>query len=132
MSTRVFLGLMVLLWLPYGVYCFAVPGSLAETAGVASTSATGSTELRAMYGGLEAALGALALCALVRADLVRPALLALAFLCGGLFSARIAGAALDDGWSFYTGMGMGIELTVTVASIALLRREARQPAALSG
>jgi len=124
---RVFLGLNALIWLPYGVFCFAQPGSLAETAGVLSTTPTGSTELRAMYGGLQAGIGALTLAALLRADLVRPALLAVAFLCGGLGLARISGAALDDGWSFYTGMGMGFEFAALAIASWLLRRE---PAAL--
>lgn len=121
--TRAFLGLMVLLWLPYGLYCFVQPGFLAEAAGVAATNPTGSTELRAMYGGLQIGIGALALAALLRADLVRPALLALAFLAGGLGGSRLLGAALDDGWSFYTGMGLGIEFVMLAASLTLLRRE---------
>jgi hypothetical protein len=125
-ATRIFLGLNVLVWLPYGLYCFLQPGSLAETAGVISTTPTGSTELRAMYGGLQSAIGALALAAFLRAELERPALLAIAFLAGGLGIARISGAALDDGWSFYTGMGMGFEFTGLALATWLLRR---QPAA---
>jgi hypothetical protein len=123
MSVRVFLGLVAVLFVPYGIYCFFVPGSLAEIAGVASTTATGSTELRAMYGGLQTGLGLLAGLAVVRPDLVRPALLAVAFAAGGLFSARFVGSALDSGWSQYTGMGLGLELTLLVVSVLLLRRE---------
>ena len=57
MATRIFLLLSALLWLPYGIYCWLHPSALAEAAGVAFQSPTGSTELRAMYGGLQAALG---------------------------------------------------------------------------
>ena len=32
--TRIFLGLSVLLWLPYGVYCFFQPHALGDSAGV--------------------------------------------------------------------------------------------------
>jgi len=122
MKARVFLGLMALLWLPYGLYCFFEPGSLAEGAGVASTDATGSTELRAMYGGLQAGVGALAAAAWLRRDLVRPALVALAFLSGGLFLARLSGSALDSGWSPYTGTALALELTMLGVSVTLLRR----------
>lgn len=121
--TRVFLGLMVLLWLPYGLYCFAQPGFLVGAAGVASTTPTGSTELRAMYGGLQAAIGGLALAALLRVAFVRTALLALGFLCGGLGLSRLAGAILDGGWSLYTGMGLGLELVILVVAATLLRRD---------
>lgn len=121
-ATRVFLALNALVWIAYGLYCFFQPGILADSAGVAATTPTGSTELRAMYGGLQIAIGALAGMALLRPDWVRPALLALAFLCGGLGLARITGAALEDGWSFYTGMGMGFEFGILAAATYLLRR----------
>ena len=129
MAERVFLWIMVGVWLPYGIWCFVEPGYLAETAGVASTSPTGSTELRAMYGGLRMGIGALALAAALRRELAGAALLALAFLGGGLGLARITGAAVDDGWSFYTGMGMAFEFLILAASIALLRRRGGAAAA---
>jgi hypothetical protein len=58
MAARIFLGLSALIWLPYGLLCFFQPAGLAESAGVTFTNATGATELRAMYGGLQAAIGA--------------------------------------------------------------------------
>lgn len=124
MAARVFLGLSALLWLPYGIYCFFVPGSLAEAAGVAFLTPTGSTELRAMYGGLQTALGALAGFAAVRPSLVRPALVALAFVAAGLATARLAGVALDGGLSSYTAMGLGFELATVAIAGALAFRTA--------
>lgn len=125
MATRVFLGLSALLWLPYGIYCFLVPTSLADAAGVAFQSPTGSTELRAMYGGLQTALGALAGLAALRSRLVRPALVALAFLAAGLASARALGLALDGGFSSYTAMGLGFEIATVAVAATLLSREPR-------
>ena len=124
MATRIFLALSALLWLPYGVYCFAQPGSLAEAAGVVFQSPTGSTELRAMYGGLQAALGLLAGLAALRASLVRPALIAIAFLTAGLGSTRLLGVAIDGGLSSYTAMGLGFEFTSAAVALLLLRRSA--------
>jgi hypothetical protein len=124
MATRIFLALSALLWLPYGVYCFAQPGSLAEAAGVAFQSPTGSTELRAMYGGLQIAIGALAGLAALRSALARSALLAIAFLTAGLGSARLLGVALDGGLSSYTAMGLGFEFTSAAVALVLLRRAA--------
>jgi hypothetical protein len=123
MATRIFLVLSALLWLPYGVYCFAQPGSLAEAAGVAFQSPTGSTELRAMYGGLQVAIGALAgLAAWRPALLERSALLAIAFLTAGLGTARLLGVAIDGGFSSYTAMGLGFEFTSWAVATLLLRR----------
>lgn len=122
MATRVFLGLSALLWFPYGLYCLFVPGSLAEAAGVVAQTPTGTTELRAMYGGLQAGLGLLAGFAVFRASLVRPALIALVFLTGGLASARLLGVALDGGFSSYTAMGLGFELATVAVASWLLRR----------
>jgi len=123
---RLFLAVNALLWLPYGLYCLAQPGFLgdAATAGVVATTPTGTTELRAMYGGLQAAIGALALMATRRDDLVRTALIALGFLAAGLFSARVVGALVDGGLSSYTVGALVLESALTVLSIALLRRRA--------
>lgn len=120
-GARIFLGLSVLLWIPYGIYCFVQPGALAEAAGVVSTSATGSTELRAMYGGLQVAIGSLALAGFLREKLVASALLAIAFLCGGLFSARLLGLFIDGGLSAYTGLGLAFEATSLFFALFLSR-----------
>jgi Domain of unknown function (DUF4345) len=127
---RAFLGFCAVLWLPYGLYCLADPGFLREAAGIASESPTGSTELRAMYGGLQAAVGALALAGFLRRDLLRPALIALAALPAGLFTARVVGVIVDGGVSAYTAGALVLEATLTAAATVLLRREGA-PAPLS-
>lgn len=109
-GTKIFLGLSVLVWLPYGLYCLAFPEALVDSAGLVSTSPTGSTELRAMYGGLQAAIGALALAGLLREQLSASALLAIAFLSAGLFSARMLGLLFDGGFSGYTGGALVFEV----------------------
>ncbi len=126
MGARVFLALSTLLWLPYGVWCFFAPGYLAGSAGVSFLSPTGSTELRAMYGGLQAAIGALALAGSLRAPLLRPALLSLGFLASGLALARLGGVALDGGLSSYTALGLFFEITTAGFSVWFFTRE-RQP-----
>lgn len=120
--TRLFLAANALLWIAYGLFCLAQPGFLAEAAGVTATTATGTTELRAMYGGLQTAIGLLALLAILRHDLVRTALIALGFLAGGLFTARVCGVLLDGGMSSYTAGALVLEITLAVLSIVLLRR----------
>jgi hypothetical protein len=119
---KLFLGLSMLVWLPYGLYCFAEPSFLGEAAGVVGQTATGTTEIRAMYGGLQAGIGLLCLLALLRSAFARPTLIMLAFLTGGLFTARAAGLVLDGGISGYTAGALVFELLSTAAAITLLTR----------
>lgn len=128
MAIRIFLAISTLIWLPYGVYCFVHPGYLGEAAGVISMTATGMTELRAMYGGLQVGIGLLALAGLLHDSFRRHALVMLAFLCGGLCSTRIAGAVLDGGFSSYTASALVFEVGSTVAAVWLLQRMRPAPA----
>lgn len=125
MALVIFLGLEAAIWLPYGLYCFAAPGALAQAAGVAASSTTGTIELRAMYGGLQAGIGSLALAACWRPSLRRPALLCLVFLCTGLALARLSGAVLGDELSAYTAMGLCFEGLSSAVAASLLRGSRR-------
>jgi len=128
MAARIFLGLSALLWLPYGLYCFFQPGALADVAGVGFTSPTGATDLRATYGGLTAALGALALVGALRSDWTRHALVTLGTACAGFGIARLLGTALDGGVGAYTAQALLLEF-VTLAFVLYLLRS---PTATSG
>jgi hypothetical protein len=120
-GARIFLGLSTLVWLPYGVFLLFQPGYLHEAAGVAIASTTGRIELRAMYGGLQAAIGLLALAGLVRSDLRRTALTTLAFLAAGLATGRTFGVLLDGEVSSYTAMALVLEWGSTATAVWLLR-----------
>lgn len=122
MAARWFLGLSAALWFFYGLYCFFVPSALGDGAGVTFTNATGSTELRAMYGGLQMALGALAALGLARPGLRQGAILSLAVVTAGLGITRLLGAVIDGGWSAYTTMGLVFEWVSAGCATALLRR----------
>jgi hypothetical protein len=75
-----------------------------------------------MYGGLQAALGVLAGVALVQPFMQRPALAALAFVCGGLFTARLLGALVGGEFSSYTAVGLLFELLSSAFATRLLAR----------
>ncbi len=122
MAIRAFLWLSALVWLPYGLFCFFQPGFLAGAAGVAANSATGTIELRAMYGGLQAAIGVLSLMAALRPRLQPAALMTLLFLFAGLGVARLAGVALDGQLSVYTGGALVFELLGAGVAAWLLGR----------
>ena len=122
MATRIWLWIAALVWLPYGIFCFFQPGFLEGAAGVATLTPTGATELRAMYGGLQAAIGVACVAAALRPERAPAVLQMLAWLFGGLLTARLLGAALDDGWSAYTGGALGFELVGLGVTLWLLRR----------
>lgn len=63
---RIFLSYLALAWLGIGGWLLLEPAALDAYAGVAATSVDGTIELRAMYGGMELAVGLSALWALWR------------------------------------------------------------------
>jgi len=121
MVQKIYLGTCVALFFPYGLYCFVNPSLLTDAAGIQAISATGSTELRAMYGGLQAAIGALALSAMFRASLTNSFLVTLVTFTTGLLLARLAGLTIDGGYTSYTGMALGIEATLLSGALYLLK-----------
>lgn len=122
MAVRIFLATMAIVWLPYGLYCFLDPDGLRSMAGIVASTPTARTELRAMYGGLQAGIGTLALLATIRPSLERPALVMLAALLPGLAAARLLGVGLDGSWSSYTAMGLVFEIGGSLVTYALLAR----------
>lgn len=123
MLTRGYLGFSALVWAGYGLYCFFTPTALADMNVIAATSATGTVEIRAMYGGVQTAFGLLALVALFRPAMVTPALITLAFATGGLFTARILGAVMAANFSGYTVGALVFEALATALSIYLLKKQ---------
>jgi hypothetical protein len=122
-AARIYLMIQVSIWTPYGIYCALNPGSLEAAAGLAANSAAGTTELRAMYGGLQASIGLLCLNAVRRPEWTMGVLLAVCFLSGGLALARGFGLAVDGGASGYTLGALGFEILNTLAAIWLLRSQ---------
>ena len=117
---RVFLGVSALVWFGYGAYCFMQPSYLGDAAGVTAASSTGIVELRAMYGGLQMAIGALAAAGLLRVSLERPAVIALGFLCVGLGSTRLVAALGAADSSVYTVGAVMFELGCAAIAARIL------------
>ena len=94
---RIYLTLAALAWLPYGLYLLFLPEELLAIAGIAATDGAATTELRAMYGGLQVGIGVLCVAALLRERFAVPVLGMSAVLTGGLFSGRLIGIFTDAG-----------------------------------
>ncbi|MCH2169637.1 DUF4345 domain-containing protein [Myxococcota bacterium] len=128
MAVRAFLALMTLVWLPYGLYCLFAPDTLETMAGVKALNPTANVELRAMYGGVQAAIGVLVGLALLREWLRVPALTALGFLALGLGTSRLIGCLIEGDQSFYNVSALVFELIVGVVALRLLASLTRDPA----
>ena len=126
MVRKVYLGICSVIFLPYGLMCFLNPELLINSAGIQAISATGSTEIRAMYGGLQTAVGALAVFALLRSSLVNSFLVTLVTVMTGLLLARLAGLAIDGGFTAYTGMALSFEATLLASALYFLLALAKE------
>ncbi|MFM7141135.1 MAG: DUF4345 family protein [Alphaproteobacteria bacterium] len=120
-ARRLFLAANALLWILYGLFCLARPGFLDEAAGIVTRTTTGTTELRAMYGGLQVAIGVIAAAALVRPALEQAAIGTIGTLAAGLFTGRAIGALVDGGLSGYTIGGLLLESSLAFFASRLLR-----------
>ena len=125
MATRVFLGFTGLLFAGYGLACLASPAIVADATGMQLATGTASVEVRAMYGGLQTALGLLALLAVVREPLRSPALLFLGVIFFGLVSGRLIGIAVDPEPGSYNFIAAGYEAASAAIAFALLPRSTR-------
>ena len=125
MATRVFLGFTGLLFAGYGLACLASPAIVADATGMQLATGTASVEVRAMYGGLQTALGLLALLAVVREPVRSPALLFLGVIFFGLVSGRLIGIAVDPEPGSYNFIAAGYEAASAAIAFALLPRSAR-------
>lgn len=130
MATKIFLGLNALLFIGYGLWCLAWPSVVADQTGMALTTGVASAEVRAMYGGLQTAIGLLALLGLLRPGTQAAVLLALGFLFVGLASGRAIGIAAVPDAGIYNSAALIFEALFGVLALVLLSRNAAaQPAA---
>jgi hypothetical protein len=113
---RIWLGLNGLLFLVYGLVCLLDPAVPAGYAGMTLPGASARTEVAAMYGGLQAGLGAWLVWSALRPDRVPTALPVLAVLTGSLATGRAFGLAAH-GATAYNVSAVLYEATVAVLAV---------------
>ncbi len=120
---QIFLLLEALVWLPYGLYLIFDPEFLvgATEGGLLVANPTGLTEIWAMYGGLQAAIGASCLLAVLRPAGAAASMRMLVFLSLGLFLGRLCGLLVDGGLSGYTAGALVFEGVTVTGSWYFLR-----------
>ncbi|HKY90095.1 MAG TPA: DUF4345 family protein [Nevskiaceae bacterium] len=125
MVTSIFLWISGAGWLGYGLYCLVQPSFLASAAGVTSTSATGLIELRAMYGGVQTAVGVFTLIAAMNARWRAGVLLGLTCIYFGLCTTRTGSAVAAGDFSSYTVGALAFEWTCALLALWLFRKTAK-------
>ena len=93
-AARTILGLSAAIFLLVGGYYLARPTEGAALVGITLDTALGVSDIRAVYGGLDFAVGSLILYCLLRSRLA-DGLTIQTFVFGGLALARMIGIALD-------------------------------------
>lgn len=92
---RIVLSIQIAALLVLGLAYFIRPEEMASFSGALLMGSAAVTEVRAYYGGLQLGLAAYLAMALLRQDLLRPALILLVLLYSVLALARAAGLWLD-------------------------------------
>ena len=120
------IALCALGFLAFGLWLLADPAGALAKIGVATTSATGTIELRAFYGGMEIGLGLFLGCCALRPEWQAAGLWLVLLANGGAGLARLLGIALAGASAGgYLGWALAWELGfAALAALALALRPA--------
>lgn len=122
MFTTVFLWFAAIGWIGYGLYCLFVPSTLTTFAGLSPTTLTAEVEIRAMYGGLQTAVGVVAAIGALYPRRTEGVLLTLSCLYLGLCLTRTGSALILGDASVYTLGAASFEGLSALICIWLLRK----------
>ena len=117
---RVTLWLGGLGFLGFGIAFLVAPLDTLAAAGIALSGDTAATELRAFYGGLEVALGALLIAADLRGARRHGLILCLASY-GGIGAARALGMAIAGSATSFFWFALATEATLALLAAVSLR-----------
>ena len=126
MFAQMFIGVLGLIFAIYGVACFIQPTMLEGIAGIVAVNEVASSELRAMYGGVQLGVGMFYCFAAVLKHHLKSALLLHVVLFAAVVLTRGVGIILDNGaWlpfatNSYNAMALWLfELPVLVVGLVL-------------
>lgn len=107
-----------------GALFLIIPEQNAAVLEIVGRTATGRTDLRATYGGLELGFGIFLVICVLKQRWTRPGLVALALSTAGFATGRLAGLIAEKTISGLMLIFMALEIVVTLAAILCLRRDA--------
>lgn len=122
-APRLILALSGLAFLGFGVAFLVSPVAMAALVDLAAVTPTATTEVRAMYGGLEIGLGVALLTLVGRRDHVATGLRVALCAFAGMAAGRLSGLVLDGFWQPI----MWLLTTAEVVAAALIWWALQQP-----
>jgi hypothetical protein len=111
----------VAVWLPWGLICIFDLATIQNIIGVTSVNASGSTDVRVMYGGVQTAMGLMAARALYDQRHFETFLHALAIMGCTMALSRTIGLILDGSSTFYTWAVLLYEASAGISAIVWLK-----------
>ena len=116
----------VAVWLPWGLICIFDLATIQNIIGVTSVTASGSTDVRVMYGGVQTAMGLMAARALYAQRHFETFLHALAIMGCTMALSRTIGLIIDGSSTFYTWGVLLYEASAGISAIVWLKFLSRQ------
>ncbi len=123
MINRIFLALMALMFVAFGLWSITDPVGMTERLGVEASGISGIFEMRGIFGGVSLGAGLLCLLGVLKPRFEFPALCFIAAYMGGYVIGRGASfaygdTALSSNWYF-----AGFELVMFLISATLVARK---------
>ena len=115
-----------IVWLPWGLICIFDTSQINNIIGVSGRDAMANTDLRAMYGGFQFAVGLMAAYALYNRRHFTHFVFALAFLGSCMALGRSYGLIADGGGTVYTWGVLSFEAFAGITGMLWLRFLSRQ------
>jgi hypothetical protein len=119
---RIFLRLVGAMSICFGLGYVAMPGPMIDAAGFGAVPASGLTDVRATYGGLQIGLGVFLLWAAGVESQVRAGLLLVLFSIGAVGAGRSIGIMVDGDFTDFHLAGLVTEVTLTVFTLIVMVR----------
>jgi hypothetical protein len=107
----------------FGVAYLVDPHGMMELVGLQLTTATAAADVRAIYGGLQLAVGVFLLACARRDDWMLPGLLATSYVFSFVAGARIVGIARDRATDGVTLGALAVEISCAVIGAFAYRSE---------
>ncbi|WP_419834262.1 DUF4345 family protein [Endozoicomonas atrinae] len=117
---KLYLIFNIAVWTPWGLACTLAPFLVTDIIGVKSLHPSGETDMRAMYGGFQLAMGLMALHALVNPRFFKSFVYALGVIGSCLALSRTYGLFIDDSFTIYTLGVLGYELFAGISGLIWL------------
>jgi hypothetical protein len=121
-GARIFLGLVGVVALAFGVLYVVAPAVLLDQTGFPDLGPEATTDVRATYGGLQIALGAFTLWCAAQPRRYRAGLMLVTIAFAAIASCRAVGLLIDGDPSSAMISALVLEVAVTAISFFMLRR----------